>query len=153
MSPDRLPRTAVRMLRVVARLGQAGMSDVLAALEGVGITGSNIYYTLNRLQRVGWLVRCSRPGSKDARRVAWMVSEDGLAALWSSDGMDLPARPPGLGPRPADGPAINYDDLGTALPRTHHHLLSGAVWKPAPQVTARPGADDHKRYASLGVRC
>ncbi len=42
--------------------------------------------------------------------------------------------------------------LVTLLAR-QYDLMRAAVWAPAPMPATRPGADDHKRYASRGHGC
>ena len=86
---------------------------------------------------------CARTGTCAALGVCSGACTDAQAHA-DLETAPQPNRPPRRVARLADGPIV---------PPRQYDLMRAAVWAPAPMPATRPGADDHKRYASRGHGC
>ncbi|CAM5787613.1 hypothetical protein ACFOHU_08055 [Ottowia pentelensis] len=167
MSGARLPKTAPApqwlsavnaiIVRAAARdgcVGIDGLLDLLSDTLGVQTSAHLLGRRLRWLRDCNWLVNTAT-----ATRVGvWRLTP--AAQTWLADhGADLlPARLDGALPprdRAAEQAAVRRRPVhaGPVTPPPRRNVLHGPAWQPPRWEPARAGADDHKQYATRGVRC
>ena len=138
------------LVRAVAQRGQATRAALLAHVTdvlGVETTQRLLGRRLLWLRDCGWLCNTTT-----APRVgAWRLTPQAVGYLASHAHDWLPAR---LGPAVARQRAQAVQAAAAPVaPPPRRNVLHTPVWRPPVWQSARPGADDHKQYATRGVRC
>lgn len=145
--------------QAVVRLVHAGgvmtLNELLTAYRDQTLAPEALRRRLHDLVLAGWLDKAHRPRPDRANGVAWMVTEEALPHLWSTD--PLPMRPSPLPRRrqenataPRRAPAAPC--IATAAREVPIcNASSRAAYVPPPGPPMRPGALDFLKYPSHGA--
>lgn len=139
------------VLRTLYALGSASLADALTAYRVRPMSAPAMRNVLDVLIERGWLARVKRPGSD--WMVHYVVTEPALAHLYEA--ARLPMYPAALG---APGSAARRAaSRGTPLPAVGkvapppYRVAPHELYVPPPAPPLRPGADDFRKYRSLGA--
>lgn len=139
------------ILRTLYTMGRASLADVLSAYRARPMSAPAMRTVLDVLIERGWLDRVKRPGSD--WMVHYTVTEPALAHLY--EGARLPMYPAALG---APGSAARRAaSRGSPLPAAGpvapppYRVSPHELYVPPPAPPLRPGADDFRKYRSLGA--
>lgn len=159
---QRLPQTAPApqwlgsvnaiMVRAVHRAGQMTTPELRAHLLdvlGVEATHRLVGRRMVWLRDCGWMANTSGRN----RLTVWRLAPAAVGQL-AAHGLEwLPARLPGAKPPSVRAPVRRAPPAGPVTPPPRRNVLHGPAWQPPRWEPARPGADDHRQYATRGVRC